>query len=213
MLVNHNSISLSLPARDNPTNLKMKFILNYNTNDLVKKIVSEQLDRLAIPFHFNELGHLLVTENITEEIRQKMVDVLMGYGITLSKEGRNSLVDDIKKAIDDLIFSKDIRTVKISVYLSKKLNYSYSYLSNLFSEETYTSIENFIILRKIEHAKKLMLDGSMNLTEIAFELDYSSVAHLSGQFKKTTGLTPTSFLRILEKRKIKTQNEKNVNAY
>jgi len=184
----------------------MDFILTYKANDVVKAVVSEQLDKLAIPFRFDNFGHLLITENISEEIRQKMVDVLQAYNIVLSKESRNSLVDDIKNAIDDLIYSKEIRTEKISVYLSKKLDYSYSYLSNLFSEETYTSIENFIILRKIERAKKLMLDGLMTLTEIAFELDYSSVAHLSGQFKKMTGLTPTAFLRILEKRKNNTLN-------
>lgn len=184
----------------------MEFILTYNASDLGRRIVSEQLEKLGVAFRFNDFGHLLITETISDELREKMIGALKAYDIILSKEGKNSLIHDVKKAIDDLIFSKEIRTQKISAYLSKKLNYSYAYLSNLFSEETYTSIENFIILRKIEHAKKLMLDGGMNLTEIAYELDYSSVAHLSGQFKKTTGLTPTSFLRILEKRKTKTLN-------
>lgn len=189
-----------------PTDLKMKFSLTYNSTELSKAIVIEQLGKLCIPFQINEIGHLLITADISEEVHQSMVEVLKNYGITLSEVGKTSLVHDIKNAIDDMIFSEDVRTEKTSVYLSKKLKYSYSYLSNVFSEETYTSIENFIILRKIEYAKRLMLEGHMNLTEIAHKLDYSSVAHLSGQFKKTTGLTPTTFLRILKKRKVKTLN-------
>lgn len=184
----------------------MKFRLTYNPNELGKAIVTEQLNQLGVPFTFNEIGQLLVTEDISKDLYRQMIKVLGAYGITLSGTEKNNLVQRIKQAIEEMIFSKEIRTTKVSAYLSEKLNYSYSYLSNLFSEETYTSIENFIILRKIEYAKKLMLDGNMSLTEIAYQLDYSSVAHLSGQFKKTTGLSPTAFLRILEKRNIKTLN-------
>ena len=93
----------------------------------------------------------------------------------------------------------------MSSFLSEKLNYSYSYLSSLFSEVTYTSIENFIILQKIERAKRLIIEGEYTLTEISDMLSYSSVAYLSAQFKKTTGLTPTSFQSIVKKmRKNKT---------
>jgi AraC-like DNA-binding protein len=92
-------------------------------------------------------------------------------------------------------------TVKISTYLARKLNYSYSYLSSHFSENTFTSIENFIILRKVDLVKDFLCNTDLTLTEIAYHLKYSSVAHLSSQFKKTTGLTPTTFQRIIEKRK------------
>jgi AraC-like DNA-binding protein len=91
--------------------------------------------------------------------------------------------------------------VKSSVYLADKLEHSYGYLSNLFSEVTYTSIENFIIIQKIEYAKRLIIKSDMTLTEIAFKLSYSSVAHLSTQFKNTTGITPSAFQRIIEKRR------------
>lgn len=184
----------------------MKFSLTYTHKELCQAVVAEQLKKLGIPFSFNEVGHLIISKDISEDLQQQMKKLLHGYGISLSETGKNSIVEDIKQAIDDMLFSEDMRLTKVSVYLSEKLNYSYSYLSSLFSEETYTSIENFIILRKIEYAKRLMLESGLSLTEIAYKLDYSSVAHLSGQFKKMTGLTPTAFLRILEKRKIYTLN-------
>ena len=107
-----------------------------------------------------------------------------------------------------MVKSEEPISVKISIYLSEKLNHSYGYLSNLFSEITYSSIENFIIIQKIELAKELINAGDMNLTEIAFRLNYSSVAHLSTQFKNTTGITPSAFQRIILKRKEKYNNNK-----
>ena len=103
--------------------------------------------------------------------------------------------------IDMVLNANDTITVKSSVYLSDKLGHSYGYLSNLFSEVTYTSVENFIILQRIEYAKSLLINTELTLTEIAFKLQYSSVAHLSTQFKNTTGITPTTFQRIIVKRR------------
>lgn len=106
-----------------------------------------------------------------------------------------------------MVFNDEAPNVKSSVYLAEKLDHSYGYLSNLFSEVTYTSIENFIIIQKIEYAKQLISKNDLTLTEIAFKLNYSSVAHLSSQFKNTTGITPSSFQRIMTKRReIITQN-------
>lgn len=184
----------------------MKFRLTYNPSELSKVVVTEQLNRLGIPFTFDEIGNLEITEDISADQRLNAIKALEKYGIALLETLENSLVLDIKQAIEEMIFSESIRTTKVSIYLSEKLKYSYSYLSTLFSEETYTSIENFIILRKIEYVKKLILEDQLSLTEIAHRLDYSSVAHLSGQFKKTTGLTPTAFFRIIKKRQIKTLN-------
>ena len=95
---------------------------------------------------------------------------------------------------------KEVQTKNVSDYLSEELDYSYAYLSSLFSEATYSSIESFIILRRVDMAKDLLLKTDKSLTEIAFDLNYSSVAHLSSQFKKTTGLTPSAFQRIIQKR-------------
>jgi AraC-like DNA-binding protein len=92
--------------------------------------------------------------------------------------------------------------VKSSAYISDRVGQSYAYLSNLFSEVTYTSIENFIILQKIEYTKQLIINEGLSLTEIAFKLNYSSVAHLSTQFKNTTGITPSAFFKIIKKRNV-----------
>ena len=114
---------------------------------------------------------------------------------------RDAFVQKIKDAIIEMIQTEETVMVKSSVFLSEKLNHSYGYISNLFSEITYTSIENFIIIQKIELAKQLLIINELNLTEIAFKLNYSSVAHLSTQFKNTTGITPSAFQRIIAKRK------------
>jgi AraC-like DNA-binding protein len=101
-----------------------------------------------------------------------------------------------------MVNSEEPLSVKSSVYLTEKLSLSYGYLSNLFSEVTYTSIENFIMIQKIELAKNLILNNQLTLTEIAYKLNYSSVAHLSTQFKKITGITPSAFQRIIAKRRV-----------
>ena len=111
-------------------------------------------------------------------------------------------VQKIKDAIVEMVYEKDkLPVTTTSIYLADKLNLSYGYLSNIFSEYTYTSIENYIIIQKIERAKKLIIDEEFNLTEISYKLNYSSLAHLSSQFKKITGLTPSVFKRIVNKRK------------
>lgn len=176
------------------------FWLSYSPAEVCNTIVEEQLNSLDISFALNDLGELILNDRQTDEKRMQIEQALSTYGISLIAKDAANLVQAIKYAVEELLCSPDIRTQKVSTHLSEKLGYSYAYLSNRFSEETYTSIENFIILGKIEKAKKLMLAGRNSLTEIAYNLDYSSVAHLSGQFKKITGLSPTTFLRIIEKR-------------
>lgn len=177
-----------------------KFRLQYNPVDICHTIVAERLSSLGMSYTLNDFGELTFRGKLTDKQRLQVDQALKTYGISLVRTEAMNIVDEIKYALEELLCATEVRTEKISAYLSEKLGYSYSYLSNRFSEETHTSIENFIILRRIEHAKKLMLDGGSSLTEIARKLDYSSVAHLSSQFKKTTGLTPTSFIRIIEKR-------------
>ncbi len=177
------------------------FRIRYNPLEICRTIVTERLNMLGISFTLNAQGELGVHEKLTDEKRLQIDAALKPYGISLVEKETETMVESIKYAIEELLSSPTERTEKVSTYLSEKLGYSYSSLSNRFSEETHTSIENFVILRRIEHAKRLMLLGRISLTEIASKLDYSSVAHLSRQFKKTTGLTPTAFLRIIEKRK------------
>ena len=107
----------------------------------------------------------------------------------------------MKDTIIEMIHSPELVNVKSSVYLAEKLSHSYGYLSNLFSDVTYSSIENYIIMQKIEYAKQLIVSAQLSLTEIAFKLNYSSVAHLSTQFKNVTGITPSAFQRIIAKRR------------
>ncbi len=177
------------------------FRIHYNALEVCRTVIAERLNVLGISFSLNAQGELRFHGKLTDEDRLRIDKALKPYSISLIKKESENLVEGIKYAIEELLSSPTERTEKISAYLSEKLGYSYSSLSNRFSEETYTSIENFVILRRIEHAKSLMLHGGTSLTEIALKLDYSSVAHLSRQFKKTTGLTPTAFLRIIEKRR------------
>lgn len=177
------------------------FRIRYNPIEICRTILTEQLNGLGVSFDLNDQGELSLHSQLTDKKRLQIDEALKHYGIALIEEGTETMVEGIKYAIEELLNSPTVRTEKISAYLSEKLGYSYSSIANRFSEETYTSIENFVILRRIEHAKKLLLVGGNSLTEIAHKLNYSSVAHLSRQFKKTTGLTPTTFLRIIERRK------------
>ena len=124
------------------------------------------------------------------------------YGIEVVESHKSVLVQKIKDAIIQMIYIEEqLPTSKISDYLAEKLLHSYGYLANLFSEVTFTSIENFIILQKIERAKHFISTNELTFTEISFRLNYSSLAHFSTQFKNTTGLTPSTFQRIIKKRR------------
>ena len=156
---------------------------------------------MNIPHVLHGTGEIEVKRTLSAQEMEQLVTNLGAYGIYVLSDPRTALVQRIKNTINEMLEDDGLRSHKVSVYLADKLNYSYTYLSNLFSETTYTSIENFVILRKVDLAKDLIANTDLTLTEIAYRLNYSSVAHLSGQFKKITGLTPTKFLNILEKRK------------
>ena len=127
---------------------------------------------------------------------------LIKYGIEIIDDQKNALIQKTKDIIVEMIYREEnLPLEKISSYIAKRVSYSYGYLATLFSEMTYSSIENFIILQKIERAKQMILVEGLTLTEIAARLNYSSVAHLSSQFKKTTGLTPSAFQAIIKKRR------------
>ncbi|VXC41178.1 AraC family transcriptional regulator [Flavobacterium sp. 9AF] len=185
----------------------MKLFLKLDTNALAKKILDEKLKDFHVRFEVINASEVLFLENISTDKYDKIIGVLEEYGFEIIENQKNILVQKIKDAIVEMVFSDDAPNVKSSVYLSEKLDHSYGYLSNLFSEVTYTSIENFIILQKIELTKQLIVNENLSLTEIAFKLNYSSVAHLSTQFKNTTGITPSAFQRIISKRReIATKN-------
>lgn len=180
----------------------MKLFIKFDFNTICTKVLEEQLKLLDLNYTLLNFGEIQFLEAVDKQKIEKLGSQLSLYGIEIVESQKSILVEKIKETIRDMVFNEaTVVTVKSSVYLAETLEHSYGYLSNLFSEVTYTSIEHFTILQKIEYTKSLILKGELSLTEIAFKLNYSSVAHLSGQFKKTTGITPSAFQRIITKRK------------
>ena len=188
----------------------MKLFLKFDFNTVSKKILEAKFNELNLEYKILGFGEVELIKKLTPEGYLALNDSLKDYGIEIIESQKGILVQKIKDLIIDLVFNEDvIVNVKSSVYLSKKLGHSYGYLSNLFSEITFSSIENFMIIQKIEYSKQLLLNTELNLTEIAFKLNYSSVAHLSTQFKNTTGITPSAFQRIIFKRRKIAQQKAN----
>lgn len=185
----------------------MKAFLKFDFNVVTKKLLEEKLEGLGVKFNIVGFGEIEFLETLKPEKMDEITLLLNSYGIEVIENQKSILVQKIKDLITEMVVQENNLNVKSSVYLAEKLNHSYGYLSNLFSEVTYTSIENYIILQKIELAKQLIVNEKLSLTEIAYKLNYSSVAHLSTQFKNTTGITPTAFQRIIERRR-KIANEK-----
>ena len=179
----------------------MKVYLKFDYNQLTKKVLQDKLSELGYKFNIVGFGEFDFLENIPDEKVKEITSVLEEYGIEIVENQKSVLVQKIKDTIIEMVNSDEPLNVKSSVYLADKLNHSYGYISNVFSDVTHTSIENFIILQKIELAKQLIINNQLSLTEISYRLNYSSVAHLSTQFKNTTGITPSSFQRIIVKRR------------
>lgn len=172
-----------------------------------KMVVRTELENAGLHPIIVELGEIEITGNISDKKRAVLKIALLKSGFELIDDKRSILIEKIKNIIVEMIhYSDELPDTNFSDYLSKKLNYDYNYLSNIFSEVKGTTIEHYIISHKIERAKELLLYDEFTLTEIAFKLHYSSVAHLSNQFKKVTGLTPSFFKRMKHKRLIAREN-------
>jgi AraC-like DNA-binding protein len=188
----------------------MKLHLKFDFNALCRKVLDDKLLEHNIKHKILGFGEIEILEKLSADRLEKFSKDLNNYSIEIVENQKSILVQKIKDAISDMVFNSDANVnLKASAYLSDTLGHSYGYLSNLFSEVTYTSIENFIILQKIEYTKQLIINENLSLTEIAFKLNYSSVAHLSTQFKNTTGITPSAFQRIITKRRELNQNQTN----
>lgn len=167
-----------------------------------KLVVKEELAKLGLHYNSVELGEAEIQENITVEQQDQFKAALLKSGLELMDDKKSVLIEKIKKVIIESVhYSEDPPSINFSDYLSQKLNHDYTYLANLFSEVQGTTIEKFLIAHKIERVKELLVYNELNLTEIAFQMHYSSVAHLSAQFKKVTGLTPTHFKQLKIKRR------------
>jgi AraC-like DNA-binding protein len=168
-----------------------------------KMLVKTELDKLGLHYTSVSLGEVDVMETITAAQRETIKAALLKSGLELLDDKKAILIEKIKGVIIEMIhYSDELPKTNFSDYLSEKLQYDYTYLANLFSETEATTIEHFIIMHKIERVKELIIYDELNLTEIAWKMHYSSVAHLSHQFKKITGLTPSFFKSL----KIKKRN-------
>lgn len=172
-----------------------------------KMLVKEELKLLGLNYFVVELGVVDVLEPFTEAQRDQLGKNLLKSGLELLDDKRSILVEKIKTVITELVhYTEEMPKVNYSDYLSEHLGYDYTYLANVFSEVRGITIQQFIIINKIERAKELLVYNELSLTEIAFLLHYSSVAHLSNQFKKITGLSPSFYKDIKNKRKGKLKN-------
>ena len=172
-----------------------------------KLMVKEELKKLGIKYVVLELGMVEILEDISAEQHDLLKINLAESGLELLDDKKAILIERIKNVITELIhYSDHIPTINYSEYISQKLDYDYTYLANIFSEIKGITIQQFIIINKIEKVKELLLYGELNLTEISYRLHYSSVAHLSTQFKKVTGLSPSFFKQAKFKRKGNLEN-------
>lgn len=170
-------------------------------------VVKDELAKLGLHYTFVELGEAEILETITAEQHDLFRDALLRSGLELMDDKKSVLIQWIKNVIIELVhYSEEPLIVNFSIFLSEKLKYDYTYLANLFSEVQGTTIEKFIIAHKIERVKELLVYNELNLTEIAYRMHYSSVAHLSTQFKKVTGLTPSHFKQLKDKRRTMLEN-------
>jgi AraC-like DNA-binding protein len=180
------------------TNFYIKFMVSLRC----KMVVEEELLRLGLRHGAIDLGVVEILDDITEEQRLLFKANLLKSGLELLDDKRSILIEKIKNVITEMIHHSDeVPNTNYSNYISEKLGYDYTYLSNIFSEVNGITIQQFIIINKIERVKELLLYDELNLTEISYKLHYSSVAHLSNQFKKVTGLSPSFFKQLKRKRK------------
>lgn len=162
-----------------------------------KLLVKSELDKLDIGYQNIELGEILLTKKLSLEEMETLKGALKSLGLDFVSDKKSMLIERIKNVIINMIHHSDeLPTVNYSIYISSNLDHNYTYLANVFSEAEGLTIEHFIISHKIEKVKELLLYHELNLTEISYKMHYSSVAHLSNQFKKVTGMTPTYYKNL-----------------
>ena len=185
----------------------MKIYIKYMVSLRCKMMVKAELEKLGIQYKTIDLGMVETLENIDEELQEKLKRNLLKSGLKMLDDKKSILIEKIKNVITEMIhYTDELPDVNYSDYISEKLGYDYTYLANTFSEVKGITIQQFIIINKIEKVKELLLYDELNLTEISYKLHYSSVAHLSNQFKKITGLTPSFYKQLKQKRKKNLEN-------
>jgi AraC-like DNA-binding protein len=166
-----------------------------------KMVVKQELEKLGLHYVNVDLGTIEILEDISSLQKEQLRNNLSNFGLELLDDKKKIIIEKIRSLIIETIhYSEELPKVNYSDYISEKLGYDYTYLANTFSEVKGITIQQFIIIHKIEKVKELLLYDELNLTEISYKLHYSSVAHLSNQFKKITGLTPSYYKKLKEKR-------------
>ncbi|MBA3663077.1 MAG: helix-turn-helix transcriptional regulator [Bacteroidetes bacterium] len=167
-----------------------------------KMVVKEELKKMNLHFIVVDLGEVDIMENITINQREQLKTALLLSGLELMDDKKAVLIEKITNVIIEMIHhSEEVPKVNYSDFIAEKLNFDYTYLSNIFSEVKGITIQQFIIVHKIERIKELIIYDELNISEIAWKMNYSSVAHLSNQFKKITGLSPSHFKQLKDKRR------------
>ena len=193
----------------------MVVYVKYNFEEVLKRVLQEQLEKIDVEYSYLGSTEVEIPDNISSEKMQKLCESLNNYGGEIVENNKNMIAQKIKDTIIELVYSEEELPKKISEYIAEKLNYRYGYLSNVFSEVTLTTINNFVTQQKTDRAKQLMISTNLTLSEIAWKLNYSSIGHFSTQFKNVTGLAPTVFRKIYDENKrtgypIQTQELKEV---
>lgn len=185
----------------------MKIIIKNMVSIRCKMLVQSELENLHLDYKVVELGEAVLPAKIPAEKQDALKVALQKWGLELMDDKRSILIEKIKNVIVEMVhYADELPKTNYSNYISDKLDQDYTYLANLFSEVVGTTIEHFIIAHKIEKVKELLVYDEINLTKIAEKLHYSSVAHLSNQFKKVTGLTPSHFKHLKKKRRVALEN-------
>ena len=179
----------------------MIIYVKYMVSLRCKMVVKQELEKLGLHYVNVDLGTIEILEDMTDFQREQLRKNLKRFGLELLDDKRKIIIEKIKSLIIEMIhYSEELPKVNYSDYISEKLGYDYTYLANTFSEVKGITIQQFIIINKIERVKELLLYDELNLTEISYKLHYSSVSHLSNQFKKITGLTPSYYKKLKQKR-------------
>ena len=166
-----------------------------------KMLVKEELNKLGLQYSFINLGMVELMNDLSAQQRIQLHRNLLKSGLELLDDKKSILIEKIKNVIIEMVhYADELPTINYSDHISEKLHYDYTYLSNVFSEVKGITIQHYIIIHKIEKVKELLLYDELTLTEISYKMQYSSVAHLSNQFKKITGLSPSYYKQLKKKR-------------
>lgn len=185
----------------------MKLYIKYMVSLRCKMVVKEALEKLGLHYIILELGSVEIMDDLTVKQRKLLHQTLIKSGLELMDDKKAVLIEKIKNIIIEMVhYTDELPKVNYSDYISEKVGLDYTHISKIFSEVKGITIEQFIIAHKIERVKELLLYDELNLTQISYMMNYSSVAHLSKQFKKVTGLTPRFFKQLKDKKRIALEN-------